>query len=884
MWVQKKSNLINGKLNALSTGVIDWGAFSLDAGANFTLEAWSAQILDHTDPLNPVFISVSWSQQTLSALNIATQNAWFVLIDNTGTPFQINTPPTPIQRRDNVFLGRWATLDNTNVLSVQAEPDIAVEEGINMRDITRKIGFIRDGANTSSNGANLSLDLSAGTLTFPWINYAVDKRSNNSVNITPTTLISFIKVTQTSASGGLVTVIDPASFDNAGTVTAIAGSNNQATNQRVFLFPSGAMIVLYGQTVYTNIDTAIQAINSEVVVVPTDLWAEAALIAVITVRKGATALNNTSDAIIWITSRFGETGFGSTGIPIWNQQDIYNNSSQPQIITDATRGANQIQSGTGTDTDKIQEWLNNAWNVTGSIDWNWLADFSDITKGGVNVSSDSEVATFTNKTINSAIIDMWSNKITSLWDGTNPQDAITKNQLDGAIQGVKWKSTILVTADSNVTLSWEQTIDGILTETSRVLLIWQTDDTQNGSYLTSAGSWFRTVDADTWTELQGAVYKVSAGSVYWWKEFRNTNLSITLWATSITFIELSWDIAHNSTLNLQGGTANEFFHLTSADYSALTDVNAQLTALHTDGSPVFRALHLLWPNNQLRIEDSDTGNSFLINVNGTSLTFQDSGTGTNAIVIEGGITSEAIRINNAGEIGFGTANPRALIDVSGDDNVAIFGDSSFSDKYIAIRDVSAGLLIGLDISLNGWAWAWLIQSGGSKALAFKVNETVFGWGTPEMYISQAGDIGFGTIDPAFRVSVSGNMVLGGTNPFLNFNNDASSASTPTFLQRFTSTGELQIYNEGTGINGIITFRTGAGSEAVRIDDFGDVGINEISPNYKLDVNGSFGFTPWTSVVPVDNGDVVIEFTNNTTLTFKAKWTDGIVRVVVLTLT
>ena len=58
---------------------------------------------------------------------------------------------------------------------------------------------------------------------------------------------------------------------------------------------------------------------------------------------------------------------------------------------------------------------------------------------------------------------------------------------------------------------------------------------------------------------------------------------------------------------------------------------------------------------------------------------------------------------------------------------------------------------------------------------------------------------------------------------------------------------------------------------------GNVGINKTSPDYKLDVNGTFGFTPGSSVTPVDNGDVVIEATNDTTLTFKLKGSDGVIR-------
>jgi hypothetical protein len=74
----------------------------------------------------------------------------------------------------------------------------------------------------------------------------------------------------------------------------------------------------------------------------------------------------------------------------------------------------------------------------------------------------------------------------------------------------------------------------------------------------------------------------------------------------------------------------------------------------------------------------------------------------------------------------------------------------------------------------------------------------------------------------------------------------------------------------------MTFSTVA-TERLRITSAGDVGINETAPDYKLDVNGTFGFTPGDSVTPADNGDVVFELTNNTTLTVKAKGSDGVVR-------
>jgi hypothetical protein len=83
--------------------------------------------------------------------------------------------------------------------------------------------------------------------------------------------------------------------------------------------------------------------------------------------------------------------------------------------------------------------------------------------------------------------------------------------------------------------------------------------------------------------------------------------------------------------------------------------------------------------------------------------------------------------------------------------------------------------------------------------------------------------------------------------------------------------------------GSVTAGDTASSERMRITTAGNVGIGETAPDYKLDVNGTFGFTPGASVTPAANGDVVFELTNNTTLTVKAKGSDGTVRSGTVTL-
>lgn len=72
----------------------------------------------------------------------------------------------------------------------------------------------------------------------------------------------------------------------------------------------------------------------------------------------------------------------------------------------------------------------------------------------------------------------------------------------------------LATTGSNITLSGEQTIDGVLTSSSRVLVKDQSTASQNGIYTSGSGAWTRTADWNaTGQVVQGTQVKVSQGAV-----------------------------------------------------------------------------------------------------------------------------------------------------------------------------------------------------------------------------------------------------------------------------------------------------------------------------------------------------------------------------------
>ena len=73
------------------------------------------------------------------------------------------------------------------------------------------------------------------------------------------------------------------------------------------------------------------------------------------------------------------------------------------------------------------------------------------------------------------------------------------------------KAAVAVATTANIVLTGEQTIDGILTSGSRVLVKNQTTTSQNGLYVSAAGVWSRATDTDTIAELGYAFVYVNGG-------------------------------------------------------------------------------------------------------------------------------------------------------------------------------------------------------------------------------------------------------------------------------------------------------------------------------------------------------------------------------------
>jgi hypothetical protein len=152
--------------------------------------------------------------------------------------------------------------------------------------------------------------------------------------------------------------------------------------------------------------------------------------------------------------------------------------------------------------------------ITGSLDS--VQDVSNLTTGPAS-TSDNTVPRFdgtTGKLLQSSSVTIDdTGKLTLGADGTASLDAVTKQQLDAAIGGVDVKEGVKAASTANLTLSGEQTVDGIALVTGdRILVKDQSTATENGIYVIDSGAWARATDSDSANELNGALVTVKEGT------------------------------------------------------------------------------------------------------------------------------------------------------------------------------------------------------------------------------------------------------------------------------------------------------------------------------------------------------------------------------------
>lgn len=159
-------------------------------------------------------------------------------------------------------------------------------------------------------------------------------------------------------------------------------------------------------------------------------------------------------------------------------------------------------------------------------------------------------------------------KLTNLATPTVSTDAVTKAYADALpTGGTASIAPVACATTGNITLSGEQTLDGVTTSASRVLVWKQTIASQNGIYVSAAGAWARATDQDATGDFRpGAFFAIAGGTIGAGK----FGVLVTPTAITVGTTSVNYDV-----------TAGE---VTSSDAGLAPAVGANLTFLKSSGT------------------------------------------------------------------------------------------------------------------------------------------------------------------------------------------------------------------------------------------------------------------------------------------------------------
>ena len=301
------------KKSFLSTGLIKNGLVQANADpTKFNITAGIGIISNFDDPENPTSTIVNFPAFIgITPTYLTTSNITYIAINSSATIVQQATPFTNVQRRDYIILGAviHSNLTTINLINNISAPTNA---GTNqLHDLMEAIGALNvDGNKITANGANLSINKTAGDIFKLGVNFANDWKNPHKLNLPLQTLATFRYRTQNGTEGANVTVLNPALYDVANVLTSVP--SNRFSIQTVTLFQTGAIRVQYGQATYATLSEAESAINTRTYNVEPNIAANGITRAYIILKNTATSLQNASDTKIVEAGKFGNVG-GSGG-------------------------------------------------------------------------------------------------------------------------------------------------------------------------------------------------------------------------------------------------------------------------------------------------------------------------------------------------------------------------------------------------------------------------------------------------------------------------------------------------------------------------------------------------------------------------------------------
>jgi len=456
----------------------------------------------------------------------------------------------------------------------------------------------------------------------------------------------------------------------------------------------------------------------------------------------------------------------------------------------------------------------------------------NITLTGVEIDSNLDMGTYNVSASWFKGLFNWTvSTASNLWlSFTGSELSFNETNLNATINA----SIDLKASDLNVNQSdWWQTSEGYLDDVSDI----------SGSWILNDLNWMN------WTQIDNRTFAY-VGEPFWTSNYTayNTSWSSTYnatyqigyeFVTNGTFMESSAD----EWVNESGDTMTGNLVMSGANIT-----NVSYLGVGTSTPVADLEISKLGGSN-LRLTDETSANRYLkVNTTEIRMVRQDASIKGFIIATEnvgawssGNINSgdiifkpnqtEALRIDQGGNVGIGSSSPNYKLEVAGDLNV--------SNNFFV--DSSGRVGIGSASPQN----ALNVLGTGNVTSNFTVDETV-------LHVDATGDkVGVGTLGPRSTLEVAG---AGGSDIRISNSQDVSKylLLNQTYISMVRETAsisglKIQTVNTGawggtsTSDSGDIIFLPNA-SEAMRIDLSGNVGIGTSTPQNKLNVLGDANVT------------------------------------------
>jgi len=370
------SDIAKASRYAAGTGVIAGGVMTVNSTTEIDITGGIGTITKQLEDDTEI-VTVVWDDFTAVPITTTSGIGHHIFIDRYSQIYQIEITNSsvlnPEDVRDKIYLGFVSHLVGNVITGINNTPVAIAAAANSLYEFAKAVGPFSTAGNEITTGPALALNIAAGKSFMYGSNFDANPNVPHFITSNGLTAPTLYAMKQDAFIGSLGTTQIPVTqWDDNGTLTNLTASDDWSAHRIWYSPVTDRLFFQYGQAKYGTKAAALNGWSNENFKAPNLASANGYICAIIIIDRAASDFTN---AELIPYSKFGGAGGGSGAFDTC--QSVYNNSSTPEITTDATRGALTIKRGSTADTDNVIEVKNGASDTTFAVDGNGLVKIVD---------------------------------------------------------------------------------------------------------------------------------------------------------------------------------------------------------------------------------------------------------------------------------------------------------------------------------------------------------------------------------------------------------------------------------------------------------------------------------------------------------------------------